>query len=65
VPKVTLKTLRDDVISAAKAAAEESCESHDGAMPPEGTSTIVTEADRRLWQAARRLRRWEISKKKR
>jgi hypothetical protein len=63
VPKVTLKTLRDDVLRAAMAVAEEN-ETIDFGVPPEGTLVVVTEADRRLWQAARRLRRWEDAKKK-
>jgi hypothetical protein len=57
--KVTLKTLKQDVIDAAKAVAEET-----DPVPPEGTSVIVTDTDRRLWAATRRLLNWERKEKK-
>jgi hypothetical protein len=65
MPKVTLKTLRDDVIAAAKAVAIETMSFHDEKLPPEGTSIIVTEKDRKLWKAANRLLSWAPAKKRR
>jgi phenylpyruvate tautomerase PptA (4-oxalocrotonate tautomerase family) len=58
--KVTLATLKQDVIVAAMAVAVET-----DPIPPEGVSVIVTEADRRLWAATRRLINWERKKRKR
>jgi hypothetical protein len=57
--KVTLATLKQDVIDAAKAVAEET-----DPVPPEGVSVIVTDTDRRLWSATRRLLNWERKNRK-
>jgi len=65
MPKVSLATLRNDVLAAAKDVARETNENecHDG-LPPEGSMVLVTESDRVLWKAASRLLRWERTRKR-
>ena len=61
--KVTLRTLTNDVLDAAQAAAEESIEGNDK-LPEAGTSIEVTDLDVRLWRAALRLAEWKAKRRK-
>ena len=63
MPKVTLSSLRRDVVDAAKAVARETVDEM-GDTPSEDSSVIVTECDLRLWKATFRLLKWEQRKKR-